>query len=109
MSGAGMTDDAKAFLSAQNPAEREQYLDFFRLRRFRQSLLVRQDAPRDPASHLARLTTMHVAADPSLLRPQRLKARSRSLRATSILPEVAAARCAKCWRRSLRIRRRRCR
>ena len=68
MSGAGISDDAKAFLSAQTPADREQYLDFVRLRRFRQSLLVRENAPRDPASHLARVMTMHVAADPSLLR-----------------------------------------
>jgi protein-L-isoaspartate O-methyltransferase len=68
MSGAGITADAKAFLSSQNPADREQYLDFFRMRRFRQSLLVREGAPRDPGSHLSRVTTMHVAADPSLLR-----------------------------------------
>jgi hypothetical protein len=68
MSGAGISADAKTFLSSQNPGDREQYLDFFRLRRFRQSLLVRQDAPRDPASHLARVANMHVAADPSLLR-----------------------------------------
>lgn len=68
MSGAGISSDAKTFLSSQNSADREQYLDFFRLRRFRQSLLVRQDAARDPASHLSRVMTMHVAADPSLLR-----------------------------------------
>jgi SAM-dependent methyltransferase len=68
MSGAGISADARTLLSAQNPADREQYLDFFRMRRFRQSLLVRQDAPRDPASHLSRVMTMHVAADPSLLR-----------------------------------------
>ena len=68
MSGAGISADARTFLSSQNPADREQYLDFFRLRRFRQSLLVRQDAQRDPASHLSRVMTMHVAADPSLLR-----------------------------------------
>src|SRR4030095_10409746 len=52
MSGAGLTNDVKTFVSAQNPSDREQYLDFFRLRRFRQSLLVHQDAPRDPGSHL---------------------------------------------------------
>jgi Predicted methyltransferase regulatory domain/PKMT, C-terminal winged helix domain len=68
MSGAGISADARTFLSSQNPADREQYLDFLRLRRFRQSLLVRQDAQRDPASHLSRVMTMHVAADPSLLR-----------------------------------------
>jgi SAM-dependent methyltransferase len=68
MSGAGLTNDAKTFVSAQNPADREQYLDFFRLRRFRQTLLVHQDAPRDPASHLSRVAAMEVAADPSLLR-----------------------------------------
>ncbi|MEO8755429.1 MAG: class I SAM-dependent methyltransferase, partial [Casimicrobiaceae bacterium] len=68
MSGAGISAEAKAFLSAQTAAEREQYLDFVRIRRFRQSLLVRHDAARDPASHPARVSAMHVAADPSLLR-----------------------------------------
>ena len=68
MSGAGISAEARAFLSAQSPAEREQYLDFVRMRRFRQSLLVRADAARDAASHLVRVGAMHAAADPSLLR-----------------------------------------
>jgi hypothetical protein len=86
MSGAGISADARTLLSAQNPADREQYLDFFRMRRFRQSLLVRQDAPRDPASHLSRVMTMHVAADPSLLRAAAAGKVAADCAATSIQP-----------------------
>ena len=38
----GISDEAKAYLSTLDPLAREQYLDFLRLRRFRQSLLVRR-------------------------------------------------------------------
>ena len=69
MSGAGITPAARQFLSSLDATAREQYLDFMRLRRFRQSILHRAGtqpvaAPFAPE----RLEAMHVAADPSLQR-----------------------------------------
>jgi hypothetical protein len=58
----GVRVDAQAFLSTLNPLAREQYLDFVRLRRYRQSLLVRDEAPTDSTTHAQRLRTMHVSA-----------------------------------------------
>jgi methyltransferase-like protein/protein-L-isoaspartate O-methyltransferase len=68
MSAAGLSPEARALLSAQDPLAREQHLDFLRLRRFRQSLLKRRDAPIDRSMAPARFDAMHVAADASLLR-----------------------------------------
>jgi SAM-dependent methyltransferase len=68
MSAAGISASARQFLSTLDPLAREQYLDFVRLRRFRQSLLRRADAVASPALHAERLAAMHVSADPSLLR-----------------------------------------
>jgi protein-L-isoaspartate O-methyltransferase len=68
MSGAGVTADARQFLSTLDPLGREQYLDFVRLRRFRQSLLRRADAPPSARDHAARIGALHVSADGSLLR-----------------------------------------
>jgi protein-L-isoaspartate O-methyltransferase len=68
MSAAGISAAARQFLSTLDPLAREQYLDFVRLRRFRQSLLRRQDAVASRALHGERLAAMHVSADPSLLR-----------------------------------------
>ena len=68
MSAAGVSADARAFLSGLDPLSREQYLDFIRLRRFRQSLLQRGDAPGEMMLHPKRVGAMQVSADPSLLR-----------------------------------------
>ena len=67
MSAVALSPEARAFVSKLDPAAREEYLDFVRLRRFRQSLLCRVDAPSDPAPLAARLDAMHVAADRPLL------------------------------------------
>jgi hypothetical protein len=48
MSDAGLTDDARARLDARaggDRLQREQYLDYLKGRRFRQTLLCRADAP----------------------------------------------------------------
>lgn len=66
MSGAGLSPDARAFLSALAPHLREQYLDYVRMRRFRQSLLQRGEGQADMMLHPQRVEAMHVAADPSL-------------------------------------------
>jgi len=60
---AGISDAAKNYLSTLEPLAREQYLDFFRLRRFRQSLLVREDAPSGATKPLG---AMHVSANVTL-------------------------------------------
>ncbi len=68
MSPAGLSPEARGFLSALDPAAREQYLDFVRLRRFRQSLLRRSDAPIDATARSERLGRMHASASGALLR-----------------------------------------
>src|SRR5207237_9098968 len=68
MSAAGVSADARAFLSTLDPLSREQYLDFVRLRRFRQSRLQRCDGQGDMILHPKRVAPMHVCADPSLMR-----------------------------------------
>ncbi len=64
----GISSDAQAFLSTLDPLVREQYLDFVRLRRFRQSLLVRQGSPADARTSRQRLAGMHVSATIELAR-----------------------------------------
>ena len=68
MSAAGISAEARALLSTLEPLVREQYLDFVRLRRFRQSLLCRSEAQSDTTMHPQRVAAMHASADPSLLR-----------------------------------------
>jgi len=68
MDVAGISSEAQAFLSTLDPLAREQYLDFIRLRRFRQSLLVRHDAPADTRTSAQRLRSMHVSATFELAR-----------------------------------------
>ena len=58
----------RRILSTLDPLAREQYLDFVRLRRFRQSLLVRHDAPADTRTSSQRLRGMHVSATFELVR-----------------------------------------
>jgi protein-L-isoaspartate O-methyltransferase len=68
MSAAGVSADARAFLATLDPLSREQYLDFVRLRRFRQSLLQKGESQSAITLHPKRIGEMHVSADPSLLR-----------------------------------------
>ena len=68
MSTAGLTPEARAFLSSVDPQAREQYLDFVRLRRFRQSLLRRSEAPVDTSGRPERIGAMHASTDAALLR-----------------------------------------
>lgn len=67
MSAVGLSPEARAMLSPLDPQAREQYLDFVRLRRFRQSLLRRKDSPLATTVRAERLNGMHVAASGSLL------------------------------------------
>ena len=67
MSAVSLPAQAKQFLSALDAGAREQYLDFIRLRRFRQSLLCRIDAPLDPSPLAERLASMYVSADRALI------------------------------------------
>ena len=67
MSAAGLTPEARALVSKLDPASREEYLDFVRLRRFRQSLVCHADAPASAAPLPERLDAMHAATDRALL------------------------------------------
>jgi SAM-dependent methyltransferase len=58
----GLSDDAQAHLAALDPLAREQSLDFLRLRRFRQSLLVHDSAPVENTTPAQRLRAMHLSA-----------------------------------------------
>ena len=58
----GISSQAQAYLSTLDPLAREQYLDFVRLRRYRQALLVRDGAPTDPMTQADRVRNMHVSA-----------------------------------------------
>jgi SAM-dependent methyltransferase len=65
---AGISDAANAHLSTLDALGREQYLDFIRLRRFRQSLLVHDRVPTDVTKQSERLRAMHVSASMALTR-----------------------------------------
>jgi predicted O-methyltransferase YrrM len=67
MTAAGLAPRMQQFVGAMDRLAREQYLDFARMRRFRQSLACRADAPPD-SEGAARVAGMHVTASMALLR-----------------------------------------
>jgi hypothetical protein len=67
MGGAGLGANVRAYLSRLERLAREQYLDFARLRRFRQSLVCRSDAPTDFALHPSRMAPLFATASMALL------------------------------------------
>ena len=67
MGGAGLGANVRTYLSRLDHLAREQYLDFARLRRFRQSLVCRSDAPTDFALHPSRMAPLFATATMSLL------------------------------------------
>jgi 2-polyprenyl-3-methyl-5-hydroxy-6-metoxy-1,4-benzoquinol methylase len=68
MTAAGLTPRVTQFLSTMDRLTREQYLDFVRLRRFRQSLVCRADAAPSSVPAHERAAAMHAAASTSLVR-----------------------------------------
>jgi 2-polyprenyl-3-methyl-5-hydroxy-6-metoxy-1,4-benzoquinol methylase len=68
MTAAGLTPRVQQFLSTMDRLTREQYLDFARLRRFRQSLVCRADATPSSVPAYERAAAMHAAASTSLVR-----------------------------------------
>ena len=68
MTAAGLTPRVQEFLSTLDRLTREQYLDFARLRRFRQSLVCRADAQPSSVPANARAAAMHATASTSLVR-----------------------------------------
>lgn len=68
MAGGGLSPAVRQFLAGRGRLEREQYLDFARVRRFRQSLLCRAEPVRDFALEPARIQAMHVSATAPLMR-----------------------------------------
>jgi SAM-dependent methyltransferase len=65
---AGVSPSIQRLLAGVDRLEREQYLDFAYLRRFRQSLLCRTESATGFALEPGRLASMRVAASPALLR-----------------------------------------
>ena len=68
MAGGGLSARVRQFLAGQSRLDREQYLDFARVRRFRQSLLCRAEPARGFELAPDRLAGLHVSASPPLLR-----------------------------------------
>ncbi|MEO8751394.1 MAG: class I SAM-dependent methyltransferase [Casimicrobiaceae bacterium] len=68
MTAAGLASRMQQFLGGMDRLAREQYLDFARMRRFRQSLVCRADAIAAGSESATRVTGMHVAASMSLIR-----------------------------------------
>ncbi len=68
MTTAGLSPRMQQFLARVAPLAREQYLDFARFRRFRQSLACRADAVADKLDTGQRVAVMHVAPTIALMR-----------------------------------------
>jgi SAM-dependent methyltransferase len=68
MAGGGLSAPMRQFLAGRGRIEREQYLDFARVRRFRQSLLCRAAPARDPDLVPGRLAGLHASAAAPLVR-----------------------------------------
>jgi len=68
MTAAGLAPRMQQFVSGMDRLAREQYLDFARMRRFRQSLACRADAVAAGNEGAARMSAMHVAASMTLVR-----------------------------------------
>lgn len=68
MTPAGLSPQVAQFVAGMERLAREQYLDYARMRRFRQSLVCRADAPAMATSIEARIAGMQVAASISLVR-----------------------------------------
>lgn len=67
MTAAGLTSRVQQLVSGMDRVAREQYLDFARLRRFRQSLVCRADAQASPQSLPDRVAAMHAMASMQLV------------------------------------------
>lgn len=68
MAGGGLAPQVREFLASQDRLAREQYLDFARVRRFRQSLLCRTGHGGDFELSATRLAGLHASASLPLLR-----------------------------------------
>ena len=68
MTGAGLSPAVVQYVSTMDRLTREQYLDYARFRRFRQSLICHADAPIGGGHVEARVANMHVAASMALVR-----------------------------------------
>ena len=68
MTPAGLAPQVGSFVAGMDRLAREQYLDYARMRRFRQSLVCHAAAPAMTTSLEARLAKMHVGASISLVR-----------------------------------------
>lgn len=63
----GLAQETRQVLAALDPLTREQYLDFVRLRRFRQTLLCRSDVPLERTVSPEKITRLLLAEPPGML------------------------------------------
>ena len=68
MAGGGLAPRVRQFLASQDRLAREQYLDFVRVRRFRQSLVCRREAAGDFRLSHERMQALAVSASMPLMR-----------------------------------------
>lgn len=68
MTAAGLSPRVQQYVMGMDRLTREQYLDFAKFRRFRQSLVCHADAPVATTDTQARVRPMHVAASMALVR-----------------------------------------
>jgi 2-polyprenyl-3-methyl-5-hydroxy-6-metoxy-1,4-benzoquinol methylase/methyltransferase-like protein len=68
MTAAGLSPRVQQYVMNMDRLTREQYLDFAKVRRFRQSLVCRADAPVAATDTAARVRALHVAASMALVR-----------------------------------------
>jgi hypothetical protein len=62
----GLAQETRQVLAALDPLTREQYLDFVRLRRFRQTLLCRSDVPLERTVSPEKITRLLLAEPPGM-------------------------------------------
>lgn len=96
MTAAGLAPRVQQYVMGMDRLTREQYLDFAKFRRFRQSLVCHADAPVAPTDTEARVRPMHVAASMALVRSA-AEGKAFAAEAASADPSVRATRALLQW------------
>ena len=97
MSGAGLAPEVRKFVLGFDRLEREQYIDFMRLRRFRQSLLTRGKSSSSFNLMPVRILDMQIGAASTLVRSMDEATQAGNPRETVIMASSAAGRAMLLW------------
>lgn len=97
MSGAGLAADVRKFVLSFGRLEREQYIDFMRLRRFRQSLLTRGKSSSDFSLIPARILDMQIGAASTLMRSMDRAVQAGNPRESVVKASTAAGNAMLLW------------